>query len=66
MMLPVTELNACTEEELQQVLAAFLTHAREESLNDAEVQEFWQVYEEIQRRCSRSGDCRVVGFSQSC
>jgi len=54
-MLSLTELNACTDKELQQVLATFLTHAREETLNDTEVQDLWQVHEEIQRRCSRSG-----------
>jgi len=54
-MLSLTELNACTDKELQQVLATFLTHAREETLNDTEVQDLWQVREEIQRRCSRSG-----------
>jgi len=44
------ELNACTEEELEQALAGLLVHARRELLNDTEVQEFWQVYQEIQRR----------------
>ena len=46
----MTGLNACTEEELQQMLAALVSQARGEVLDDAEVQEFWQVYEEIQRR----------------
>jgi hypothetical protein len=54
MTLSSTELNAPTEE-LQQALAGFLAHAREEVLSDAEVQEFWRIYQEIQRRCSRSG-----------
>jgi ribosomal protein L29 len=40
------ELNACTVEELEQALA----HARKELLNDTEVKEFWQVYQEIQLR----------------
>jgi hypothetical protein len=43
-------LNACTEEELLGMLAAVLSQARGEVLNDAEVQEFWQIYQEIQRR----------------
>jgi hypothetical protein len=54
MMLSITELNGCTEEELQQMLAGLLVQAREQVLNDTEVQEFWQVYQEIQRRCSCS------------
>ena len=60
-MLSMTELNACTEMELQQVLAGLLTRAREEVLNDTELQEFWRVYQEIQQRCSRSvGGDRVT------
>ena len=55
MTLSITELDTSTEEELQQALAGFLAHAREEVLSDAEVQEFWRIYQEIQRRCSRSG-----------
>jgi hypothetical protein len=50
MMHSMAELNTCTEEELQEVLAGILAHARGEVLNDTEVQQFWQVYEEIQRR----------------
>jgi hypothetical protein len=52
MTLSVTELNASTEEELQQALAGLLAHAQEEVLNDTEVQEFWRINQEIQRRCS--------------
>ena len=51
----ITELDASTEEELQQALAGLLAHAREEVLNDTEVQPFWRISQEIQRRCSRSG-----------
>ena len=54
MTLSITELNASTEEELQQALAGLLAHAREEVLNNTEVQEFWRIHQEIQRRCSRS------------
>ena len=53
MTLPITELNASTAEELEwRSLAAM--HAREEVLNDTEVQEFWRIQQEIQRRWSRS------------
>ena len=50
MMCSMTGLNTCTEEELQQALARILAHARGEVLNDTELQQFWQVCEEIQRR----------------
>ena len=52
MTLSIADLNASTEEELQQALAGMLAHAREEVLNDTEVQEFWRIHQEIQRRCS--------------
>jgi hypothetical protein len=44
------ELNACSEAELEQALAGLLVQARNQLLDDTEVQEFWQVYQEIQRR----------------
>ncbi len=47
---PMTDLDAYTDEELQQALARVLAYARGEVLNDAEVQKFWQLYKEIQRR----------------
>lgn len=47
---PMPELHACTAEQLEQMLAGLLEHARAQTLNDAEVQEFWRVYQEIQRR----------------
>jgi hypothetical protein len=47
---PMTDLDAYTDEELEQALARVLAQARGEVLNDAEVQKFWQLYEEIQRR----------------
>ena len=43
-------LEACTDEELEQKLARVLAYASGEVLNDAEVQEFHQFYEEIVRR----------------
>jgi len=43
-------LTAYTDEELEHALARVLAQARGEVLNDAEVQKFWQLYEEIQRR----------------
>jgi hypothetical protein len=54
MTLSITALNASTVEELQQALAGLLAQAREEVLNDTEMQEFWRIQQEIQRRCSRS------------
>jgi hypothetical protein len=50
MMHSKTELNTCTEEELHQALAEMLAHAQGELLSDAELQQFWQVCEEIQQR----------------
>lgn len=47
-----TSLEACTDEELEQKLARVLAYASEEMLNDAEVHEFWQLYQEIQKRCA--------------
>jgi hypothetical protein len=48
-------LKACTDEELNRALAGVLAHARGEVLNDNEVQKFWQIYQEIQRRCQPPG-----------
>jgi hypothetical protein len=47
---PTTDLDACTDEELEQALACVLAHAREELPNGAEVQKFYQLYQEIRRR----------------
>jgi hypothetical protein len=52
---PITSLDAYTDEELKQALARVLALARGEVLNDAEVQKFWQLYEEILRRRAPSG-----------
>jgi hypothetical protein len=56
---PMTTLEACTDEELEQALARVLAYARGKVLNDAEVQKFYQLYEEIERR-TLAGDRRVV------
>ena len=53
---PITDLDAYTDEELEQALARVLAHARGEVLNDAEVQKFWQLCKEIQRRRALSCD----------
>jgi hypothetical protein len=47
---PPTDLDAYTDEQLEQEMARVLAHARGEVLNDAEVQKFWQLYKEIERR----------------
>ncbi len=51
---PLTNLEAYTEGELEQALARLLARARGEVLNDAEVQQFQQLYKEIQRRRARA------------
>ena len=50
----ITELNASMEE-LHQALAGLLAQAREEVLSDTEVQEFWRICKELDRRCMRPG-----------
>lgn len=47
---PMTDLDAYTDEELEQALARVLAQAQGEVLNDAKVQKFWQFHKEIQRR----------------
>jgi len=47
---PMTNLDAYTDEELEQALARVLADAQGEVLTDAEVQKFWQLHKEIQRR----------------
>jgi hypothetical protein len=47
---PPTDLEAYTDEELEQEMARVVAYARGEVLNDAEVQKFWKLYAEIQRR----------------
>jgi predicted Zn-dependent protease len=50
----MTHLDAYTDEELEQELALVLAHARGEVLNDAEVQRFQQLNEQILRRRAAS------------
>jgi hypothetical protein len=52
---PTTHPAAYTDEELKQALARVIGLARSEVLNDAEVEKFWQLYEEILRRRTPSG-----------
>ncbi len=52
---PPTDLEAYTDEELEQEMARVVAHARGEVLNDAEVQKFWQFHTEIQRRRALPG-----------
>jgi hypothetical protein len=56
MIAPMTDLNTYTDEELEQEMARVLAHARGQVLNDAEVQKFWQLHEEILRRRAASGN----------
>ena len=46
----VKELDCCTKEQLEELLVGLLAQARGQTLNDVEVQEFWRVYQEIERR----------------
>jgi hypothetical protein len=52
---PTTDPAAYTDHELKQALARVIALARNEGLNDAEVQQFWQLYQEIVRRRATSG-----------
>jgi hypothetical protein len=52
---PMIDLDAYTDEELEQALARVLACARGEVLNDAEVQKFWQLHQEILRRRAPPG-----------
>jgi hypothetical protein len=52
---PTTDPAAYTDQELKQALARVIALARSEGLNDAEVQTFWQFYEEVVRRRATSG-----------
>jgi hypothetical protein len=44
------DLDCYTDEDLEQALARVLVHAQAELLNDVDVQQFWQLCEEIRRR----------------
>ena len=58
------DLGACTTEQLEMMLAGLLEQAREQTLNDVTVQEFWRVYQEIQRR-SRAAACGPAALVHS-
>jgi hypothetical protein len=47
---PVTNLETCTDEELENTLARVLVYASGKVLKEAEVRIFYQLYEEIRRR----------------
>jgi len=53
---PTTDPAAYTDEELRRALARVLALARSEVLDDAEVQKFWQIYEEMVRRRAATGN----------
>ena len=53
---PMTSLDVYTDEELEHELARVAAHARGEVLNDAEVQRFRQLNEQILRRRAASGN----------
>ena len=50
MMNPVTNLETCTDEELENALARVLVDASGKVLNEAEVRICYQLCEEIRRR----------------
>jgi hypothetical protein len=52
---PTVDPAVYTDDELKQALARVIALARREVLNDAEVEAFWQLYEEILRRRASSG-----------
>jgi hypothetical protein len=47
---PLTDLEAYTDEELKRVMTRLVAQARVELLDEGEVQNFWQLCDEIQRR----------------
>jgi hypothetical protein len=47
---PTKDPAAYTDEELRRAVARVLALARTKVLDDAEVQKFWQIYEEMRRR----------------
>jgi hypothetical protein len=55
----MTNLEACTQEDLENALARVLVHAAGEVLNEAEMRIFYQLYEEMRRRLP-AVTCRVV------
>ena len=55
----MTDLETCTDEELENALARVLVYAAGEVLNEAEMRIFYQLYEEMRRRLP-AVTCRVV------
>ena len=55
----MTNLETCTDEELENALARVLVYAAGEVLNEAEMRVFYQLYEEMRRRLP-AVTCRVV------
>jgi hypothetical protein len=51
----MTHLDAYTYEELGLAMARVLARAGEEILSGSEVQRFWEIHDEIQRRSTPSG-----------
>ena len=52
---PIAKLDTCTDEQLEQAMAQVLANARAEVLNHTEIQKFWQLCQEIQRRRASAG-----------
>jgi hypothetical protein len=52
----MADIDAHTDEELEQALARVLEQARGGSLSDADVQKFWQLREEILGRRAATGN----------
>ena len=57
----MTSLDAYTHEELGQAMGRVLAHAGEKILNGAEVQRFWEIHDEIQRRTVPSRASHLAG-----
>jgi hypothetical protein len=55
-LIRMTDLDKYTDEELHHAMAHLLAHARGEVLDDAELQRFWRLNEQILRRRGASGN----------
>jgi hypothetical protein len=55
MTIPAANLASYTDEELKRAMARVLALARNDGLDDAEVQQFWQLYAEMERRRATTG-----------
>jgi hypothetical protein len=53
---PTTAPAAYTDEELRREMARVLALARSGVLDDAQVQKFWEIYQEIVRRRAATGN----------